>query len=261
MSHFRSLVRIMARLRSENGCPWDQKQTHQTLRPYLVEETYEVLEALERRDDEDLCEELGDLLLQIIFHAQIASEENRFDIEDISHAICKKLVRRHPHVFGDTKVSNADEVLINWEKIKQKEKKRKSQKSILDSVPQAMPALLQSYRIQEKVAQINFDWKEIKEVFAKIYEELDELGEALKEEDNSKIEEELGDLLFTIVNLSRHIQISPEDALRRSNKKFMERFRYMECSLKLKGKSWEQTTIKELNDLWNDSKKKETNIE
>ena len=124
-----------------------------------------------------------------------------------------------------------------------------------------MPALLQSYRIQEKVAQINFDWKEIKEVFAKIYEELDELGEALKEEDNSKIEEELGDLLFTIVNLSRHIQISPEDALRRSNKKFMERFRYMESSLKLKGKSWEQTTIKELNDLWNDAKKKETNIE
>ena len=158
-------------------------------------------------------------------------------------------------------MSNADEVLINWEKIKQKEKKRKSQKSILDSVPQAMPALLQSYRIQEKVAQINFDWKEIKEVFAKIYEELDELGEALKEEDNSKIEEELGDLLFTIVNLSRHIQISPEDALRRSNKKFMERFRYMESSLKLKGKSWEQTTIKELNDLWNDAKKKETNIE
>lgn len=258
MTPFEELVSIMARLRSPGGCPWDREQTHQTLRPYLIEEAYEVLDALDNGDDGDFREELGDLLLQVVFHAQIANEEKRFDIHDVARAINDKLVRRHPHVFGDTRADTADEVLTNWEKIKREEKGEEDRKSVLDDLPAGMPALLRAYRIQEKVARVNFDWDDVKEVLEKVGEEIVELRGALEQGDRAKIEEEMGDLLFSLVNLSRHLKVPPEDALRMSNDKFIRRFRYIEAALELKGESLERTTFEELDALWDEAKGRES---
>ena len=258
MSPFEELVGIMAKLRSGTGCPWDREQTHQTLRPYLIEEAYEVLDALEHGDDGDFRDELGDLLLQVVFHAQIAAEEKRFDIDGVARAINDKLVRRHPHVFGDTRADTADEVLVNWEQIKREEKGAENRKSVLDGLPASMPALLHAYRIQEKVARVNFDWDDVKEVMLKVGEEIDEVGKALEQGDHTKIEEEMGDLLFSIVNLARHLKVPPEDALRRSNDKFMRRFRYIEAALELRGENLERATFEELDELWEEAKQKES---
>ena len=258
MTPFEELVDIMAKLRSEAGCPWDREQTHQTLRPYLIEEAYEVLDALDNREDGDFRDELGDLLLQVVFHAQIAAEERRFDVHDVARAINEKLVRRHPHVFGDTRADTADEVLTNWEKIKREEKGSEDRKSVLDGLPAGMPALLRAYRIQEKVARVNFDWDDVKEVLEKVGEEIDEVRRALEKGERTKIEEEFGDLLFSLVNLSRHLNVPPEDALRRSNDKFIRRFRYIEAALELKGDSLERATFGELDALWDEAKQRES---
>ncbi len=258
MTPFEELVDIMAKLRSEGGCPWDREQTHQTLRPYLIEEAYEVLDALDNGEDGDFRDELGDLLLQVVFHAQIAAEERRFDIHDVARAINDKLVRRHPHVFGDTRADTADEVLTNWEKIKREEKGEEGPGSVLDGLPAGMPALLRAYRIQEKVARVNFDWDEITAVLEKVREETVELRKALEQADRANIEEEMGDLLFALVNLSRHLNVPPEDALRRSNDKFIRRFRYIEAALELKGESLERATFEELDTLWDEAKQRES---
>ena len=258
LTPFEELVEIMAKLRSDGGCPWDREQTHQTLRPYLIEEAYEVLDALDNRGDGDFRDELGDLLLQVVFHAQIAAEERRFDVHDVARAINEKLVRRHPHVFGDTRADTADEVLTNWEKIKREEKGSEDRKSVLDGLPAGMPALLRAYRIQEKVARVNFDWDDVKEVLEKVGEEIDEVRRALEKGDRAKIEEEIGDLLFSLVNLSRHLNVPPEDALRRSNDKFIRRFRYIEAALELKGDSLERATFGELDALWDEAKRRES---
>ena len=257
MTPFEELVKIMSKLRSPTGCPWDREQTHHTLRPYLIEEAYEVLDALDNRDDGDFRDELGDLLLQVVFHAQIATEEQRFDIDDVARAINDKLVRRHPHVFGNTRADTADEVLTNWEKIKREEKGGKGRKSVLDGLPASMPALLHAYRIQEKVARVNFDWDDVKAVLLKVGEEIDEVSKALEQGNKKKIEEEMGDLLFSMVNLSRHLNVSPEDALRRSNDKFMRRFRYIEAALELRGENLERATFEELDALWEEAKQRE----
>ena len=263
MTPFEKLVSIMARLRSPGGCPWDREQTHRTLRPYLIEEAYEVLDALDNGGDDDFRDELGDLLLQVVFHAQIAAEERRFDIHDVARAINDKLVRRHPHVFGDTRADTADEVLTNWEKIKREEKGpdgpgSEGPVSVLDGLPASLPALLQAYRIQEKVARVNFDWDDVKEVLEKVVEEIDEVRRALEHGDRTKIEEEMGDLLFSLVNLSRHLNVPPEDALRGSNDKFMRRFRYIEAALELRGESLERATFGELDALWDEAKRRES---
>ena len=261
MTPFEELVEIMAKLRSEGGCPWDREQTHQTLRPYLIEEAYEVLDALDNGEDGDFRDELGDLLLQVVFHAQIAAEEQRFDIHDVARAINDKLVRRHPHVFGDTRADTADEVLTNWEKIKREEKGEEGPGSVLDGLPAGMPALLRAYRIQEKVARVNFDWDDVSAVIEKVGEEIVEVRTALEHGDRAKIEEEMGDLLFSLVNLSRHLNVSPEDALRRSNDKFIRRFRYIEAALELKGESLERATFEELDALWDEAKGRESDAD
>jgi tetrapyrrole methylase family protein/MazG family protein len=259
MSSFEKLVSIMAQLRSAEGCPWDKEQTHNTLRPYLIEEAYEVLEALDLGDDQSFKEELGDLLLQVVFHAQIATEEDRFTIEDISQHIVDKLIRRHPHVFGEVEANTAGEVLNNWEKIKQQERGNKTE-SVLNGLPAQLPALLRAHRIQEKVAQVNFDWDQINDVLNKVREEFEELADVVgkKEEDQNKsdrLEEEMGDLLFSLVNVSRHLNITPEDALRRSNQKFIKRFRYIEDILQLNGERLDQASFERLDELWDEAKK------
>jgi len=245
------LVEVMQLLRGEKGCPWDREQTHETLKPYLVEETYEVLHALDSGEDEHFKEELGDLLLQIIFHAQIASEEGRFTIEDVAGSIVEKLVRRHPHVFGDTEVNGSQEVLQNWEKIKKSEGK----KSVLDGVPDHLPALLKARRVQEKVKRVGFDWNSVDGAFEKLCEELQELKEAVAKGKKEGVEEEFGDILFSIVNISRFLGIDAEDSLRKTIRKFINRFHTIEERIgKMGKKPLEEHTLDELDELWEDVK-------
>ena len=239
---------IMETLRTpKGGCLWDLKQTHHTLRPYLMEEACEVLDAIEDEDDEELCKELGDLLLQIVFHSQIASERGSFTLDDAARRISEKLLLRHPHVFGDKKVSSADEVLQNWESIKlQKEQK----KHILEGVPRSLPALLVAYRIQEKVSSVGFDWKSPKEVVPKIHEEVDEFIKAYEEEDFKKCEEEFGDLLFSLVNLARLAGFNAEFGLKTTNDKFRKRFTRMEELIIADGKRVDSLGLAELDGYW-----------
>ena len=257
MSNFEKLVSIMETLRSDKGCPWDREQTHESLRPYLIEEAYEVLDAIDTKDDNELKIELGDLLLQVVFHAQLAHEEGRFSIDDVSAAVTEKLIRRHPHVFGDVKADTSDQVLENWEKIKQREK-GPGKKSVLDGLPSQLPALLKAFRIQEKVSRVNFDWQDVKEVFGKVREEISELEEAHDSTDQAAQEEEFGDLLFSMVNLARHLKVTPEDALRFTNEKFIKRFNYIEEKMALNGESMDDATMERLDLLWEEAKRLET---
>src|SRR3990172_6465355 len=224
--NFDRLVEIMARLRGEQGCPWDRKQTKDSLKPYLIEEAYEVLEALEEKDPLKLKEELGALLYQILFHAQISKEEGEFDIEDILTAGSEKMVRRHPHVFGDKKAEDADEVLRQWEAIKKIEK-GEERKSILEGVPPHLPALLRAHQLQARAARVGFDWEHADQVFSKVIEEMKEFEEAFRAKDRRGMEDELGDLLFALVNIGRFIEVNPEDALRKSISRFISRFRHI----------------------------------
>jgi tetrapyrrole methylase family protein/MazG family protein len=248
---FGELVHIMARLRGENGCPWDRQQTHQSIKPYFVEETYEVLEAIDEGDAAKLCEELGDVMLQVVFHARMAEEAGLFGIAEVLRAINEKLVRRHPHVFGDVLADTAQEVLFNWEQIKKTERKRAAGKaSALDGVPRELPALLRAHRLQEKASRVGFDWKEAREVVDKVEEEFREFRTAMDGEQPERMEAELGDLLFSLVNLSRFIAVNPEEALRKTIARFIARFQYIEEELAHRGKTPGQATLEEMDSLW-----------
>jgi tetrapyrrole methylase family protein / MazG family protein len=248
---FAKLVEIMAELRSERGCPWDKEQTYESLRQYLLEETFEVLELIDEACYDELKNELGDLLLQVIFQSQIAKEEGRFDIQDVVDNINKKLIYRHPNVFGDTIINTAEEQTVNWEKMKKKEN---SDRSVIAGVPKQLPALLRAHRIQQKAATVGFDWKNTLPVFEKVEEELNELKQAIKNKNTKEIEEEIGDLLFTIVNLSRFIHVNPEDSLRLSINKFVDRFKKMEKKIKETNQTFEGMSLKEMDKIWDEIK-------
>jgi tetrapyrrole methylase family protein/MazG family protein len=249
------LVEMMSRLRAPDGCPWDREQTPESLRPYIIEEAHEVLEAIESGKAENVCEELGDLLFQIIFQARIFSEQGDFDIEDVIDKIHEKMLRRHPHVFGDAKVKDADEVRKNWVEIK-REKEGKVSDSALGHVPVSLPALLRARRITENAAEVGFDWERIEDVMAKVEEEWEELKEAIPQGDKKKTDHELGDIIFALVNLGRFLKINPEDSLTRTIGRFEKRFKYIEDSLKKQGKKFEDVTLKDMDVLWDEAKGK-----
>jgi tetrapyrrole methylase family protein/MazG family protein len=251
---FADLVAIMARLRGKDGCPWDRSQTKEDLKPFLIEETYEILEALDRGDDRELQEELGDLLFHIIFMARIAEEEGAFNINDVIQGIAEKMRRRHPHVFGGADVSDAHEVEANWAKLKAAEKPRGS---LMEGLPRHLPALMRAFRLTQRAAQVGFDWEDTDQVWAKLEEELKEFQEALREERKEALQEELGDILFTLVNLARFIGVDPEDALRRVTNKFAARFTYIEQRLQEQGKTPQEVSLAEMDTLWEESKEKQ----
>jgi tetrapyrrole methylase family protein/MazG family protein len=247
------VVDIMHTLRSPGGCPWDILQTHKSLRRNIIEEVYEVLEAIELEDEKLLCEELGDLLLQIVFHARMAEEAGEFSMQDVVDGITQKLIRRHPHIFGDVQVSDAAAVLQNWEAIKKQEKPERT--SALDGVPLGLPALMSAEKLQKKAGKVGFDWKDILPVWDKVHEELNELQEAVQENSPEHRMEELGDVLFAIVNLARFLKVDPELALMATNRKFQRRFSHVEKRVKASGKTWEDFQLKELDAFWNEAKK------
>lgn len=248
---FERLIAIMARLRAPGGCPWDREQNFDTIKPYLLEETYEVLDAIDRRDWAGLEEELGDLMLEAVFFAEMAQEEGRFDIGDSLDAVCEKLIRRHPHVFGDGSAKTSDDVKRRWDEIKADEKKSKGveEKGRLESVPRNMPALVEAQQISSKAAGVGFDWANPEQVLDKLDEELHELANARQSASQSQIEGEIGDLFFVLVNLARFLKVDPEQALRKTNAKFRKRFGYVEQRAKLPGAS-----IQEMEALWQEAK-------
>lgn len=254
--NFDDLVKVMERLRGDKGCPWDRKQTRESLKPFLIEETYEVLEAIDKDDKERLKEELGDLLYQILFHAQISKERGEFNIEDVLVTSKEKMIRRHPHVFGDMKLETPEEVLKNWEAIKQAEK-GEEKRSILEGVPRHLPALLRAHQLQSRAARAGFDWKEVDQVLAKVKEEIGEFEEALKKGDRERMQDELGDLLFALVNIGRFIEVNPEDALHKAISRFISRFRHIEESIARSGRTWDEVTLDEMEMLWEEAKSME----
>jgi len=256
MSEAERLVDIMRTLRSENGCPWDREQTLYTLRRYAVEEVYEVLDAIDRGHVADHCEELGDLLLQVVFQAQLRSEEGAFDFEDVARSINEKLIRRHPHVFGDTQVAGSDEVLVNWNRIKEREKAGRgdSPVSVLDGVPKDLPALCRAQEVQKKAAKVGFDWPDRSPVRAKIREEIQEIEVELDRGDTRKALAECGDLLFAVVNLIRHLGGDAEQLLRDNTRKFRDRFQQVEEGVTCSGRPWSEWTLDELDCLWESAK-------
>jgi tetrapyrrole methylase family protein / MazG family protein len=247
---FARLVEIMQRLRAPGGCPWDREQSFDTIKPYLLEETYEVMDAIDARDWAALAEELGDLLLQPVFFAQMASEEGRFDIADSLDAINTKLIRRHPHVFAEGDAKTADDVKRRWDEIKAEEKPAK--KGLLEGIPRALPALVEAQQVASRAAGAGFDWENVEQVFEKLDEELDELREAATPAD---VENEIGDLLFVIVNIARFLKVDPEQALRKTNIKFRRRFAHVETGLAAHGKTPREATIAEMEALWQDAKR------
>lgn len=248
------LLDIMELLRSKEGCPWDREQTHESLKRYLIEETYEYLEVVDLNDKKRMCEELGDVLLQVVFHAQIANENGDFNIEDVINGICEKMIHRHPHVFGDVSAETSNEVLKNWEEIKKKEKGNIDHTSVLQDVPINLPALMRSYKVQQKAAQVGFDWDDPADVFAKIREEIDELEAEYKKSDKSGMEDELGDVLFSVVNLSRFLKVHPELSLSQATNKFIGRFDYVERRAIELGKNLKEMTLPEMDVLWAEAK-------
>lgn len=252
------LVEVMATLRADNGCPWDREQTHQTLKQYLIEETYEVIEALDEGQMYKICEELGDLLLQIVFHAQIASEQHQFDINDVVESITEKMLRRHPHVFGTTQVKNSQEVLVNWDKIKAQERGQEDQiKPLLASIPRELPALLRAQKVQAKAARVGFDWPDYHGALEKVHEELQEVIQALEDQNQSAVAEEIGDLFFAVVNLARLLKVEAEGALTQTTNKFIKRFSYIEQQANLKGRKLTDYTLEQLDKWWEEAKDKE----
>jgi MazG family protein len=248
-SNLDRLREIVARLRAPGGCPWDREQTHTSLRAGLVEEAYEVVAAIDANDDANLCEELGDLLLQVVFHAQIAEEQSRFGFEDVALSIAEKLVRRHPHVFGDEKCADSAEVLRKWEDLKRAEKGTTAT-SALDGISAGLPALLHAEKIQKKAARVGFDWSNAEPVFAKVREELAEIEAAVSGAQRAAIEDEIGDLLFSVVNLARKLKVDGETALRASTEKFSWRFRQVEALAAERGLVLEKLSLAELDELW-----------
>lgn len=250
------LVEVISTLLSENGCPWDREQTHSTLKKFLVEECGELLDAIDDEDDAGICEELGDILMHIVFHSAIAEKEGRFTFDDVIRIITEKMIRRHPHVFGNDNAETPAEVLDIWHKVKAKEKGDRGFTSLLDGIPRHMPALSRARELQKKAAKAGFDWTEQAQVLAKIEEELNELKKAHAEGNNREIEEETGDLLFAVVNFSRFRKGTPaEELLALANRKFIRRFQYIEQELKKQGKTPYDASIEEMETLWNISKK------
>ena len=252
-SGFARLVEIMARLRARGGCPWDREQNFDTIKPYLLEETYEVLDAIDARDFAGIAEELGDLLLQAVFFAQMASEEGRFNITDSLEAINSKLVRRHPHVFGDAEAKTSDDVKRRWDEIKAEEKPRP--KGLLNGVPRSLPALVEAQQIASRAAGAGFDWENLEQVLDKLREELAELQGAREGQQHSEVEDEIGDLLFVLVNIARFVKVDPEQALRKTNAKFRRRFAHIEDGLAAAGKTPAEASIEEMESLWQDAKR------
>jgi MazG family protein len=291
---FERAVAIMERLRAPGGCPWDQEQTFDSIKPYTLEETYEVLETIDNRDWPELAGELGDLLLQVLFYAEMAKEQSSFSIDDVLDRLSSKLIHRHPHVFGEVKADTSDQVKRNWEAIKQEERKKKEgeqgtapakpeKQSILAGVSSAMPSLLEAHKLSSRAAQIGFDWPEVEGLFDKLHEETDELREQLKEFPapgprphgrgiagsgravapeplQQRIEEEVGDLFFVLVNIARYLSVDPESALRKTNRKFRRRFQWMEARLHEKGRTAEETPMEELESLWQQAKDHERDL-
>jgi len=255
MSEIERLVEIMATLRSENGCPWDREQTLESLRRYAVEEVYEVLDAIDREDVADHCEELGDLLLQVVFQSQLRSEEGAFTFEDVARSINDKLIRRHPHVFGDVEVDGSDEVLKNWEAIKATEKEPVQNSSVLDKVPVHLPALLKAHDLQKQAGKVGFDWPDLTPVLAKVREEIGELEEAIASGDQEDAREELGDLLFVLANVGRHLGTDAEQALQDANRKFTRRFKAVEQQVKDSGSTMKEETLETLDRIWDEVKR------
>jgi MazG family protein len=261
---FDRLVEIMTTLRGPNGCPWDKQQDFSSLKPMLVEEVYEVLEAIDNQDYDGLAEELGDLLLHVIFHAQLGKEASQFDINTVIEKISDKLVRRHPHVFGNESASTPEEVIKNWEAIKAEEKAEKlkhrtpEQRSLLEGIPSKLPAIHEAHQISSRAARVGFDWPDIEGIFDKLQEETLELKEVISaggdERRRERLEDEIGDMLFVIVNIARYLKIDSESALKRANRKFKARFRYMEAELAKQGKSLEETPMEEMEALWQKAK-------
>ncbi len=252
------LIKIMERLRGPDGCPWDREQTLGSLRPCILEEAYELIEAIERNDPASISEECGDLLLQVVFIAWIGMEEGRFDLADVVRGLNEKLLRRHPHVFGDVRIETSEGVMKNWDLIKQGERREKEHdSSIFAGIPPNLPALVKSHRIQERAAKVGFDWKrgDIEPVISKISEEVREFSEAVALEEPDHIEEEVGDLFFALVNLARHLNIEAEFSLQRANLKFIERFRLIETFVEESGREWSEYSLDELEDLWQNAKK------
>jgi MazG family protein len=276
---FQDLVALMARLRSPEGCPWDREQTYATLAPMLLEEAYEAFEAVEDAREgrpENLREELGDLLFQIVFYAQVARERGEFTIDDVTDAVHTKMVRRHPHVFGDVTVRDNEELLRNWEAMKAEEKRAKNgekraggkveedaDSSLLDGVSSKAPALMEAHQLSTKAARVGFDWRNVEEIFDKLHEEIDELRAAIRERseagadaeaEQQRVREELGDLLFVVTNIARYLSVEPEAALKLTNRKFRRRFRHIERGLKARGRELDSATIEEMEELWQEAK-------
>ncbi|MFZ7283324.1 nucleoside triphosphate pyrophosphohydrolase [Avibacterium avium] len=259
MKHnIQDFLQLIAQLRNPNGgCPWDLEQTYQSMIPCLLEESYEVVEAIEQQNTANLREELGDLLLQVVFFSQLAKEDNLFTFDDVVNEVAEKILRRHPHVFGEEKAHNEQEALSHWNKIKAEE--NKTRQSILDNIPHAFPALMRAEKLQKRCAKVGFDWDNVQPVIAKVQEELQEVQAELTrpQQDQTKIEEEIGDLLFAVANLSRHLYCSPEETLRKANQKFERRFRQLEALAQQQGKSLQNSTLQELDALWDKVKSEE----
>jgi MazG family protein len=247
------LQKIVSRLRAPDGCPWDREQTHSSLRPLLVEECHEVIDAIERADDANLREELGDLLLHVVMHAQLADERGAFTLEEIAATICEKMIRRHPHVFGDKLAADSEAVLKQWEQIKREEKGNDA--GLLDGVARSLPALLRSQTLQKKAARVGFDWPDVEPVYNKLAEEIGEVREAFDQNDPAAVEAEIGDLLFSAVNLARKLGVDAETALAGANKRFSSRFRHIEQTLRAEGHEVEGTSLEELDRLWEQAKR------
>src|ERR1044071_5929321 len=272
-ANFQDLVALMSRLRSPEGCPWDREQSYATLAPMLLEEAYEAFEAVEDAREgrpENLREELGALLFQIVFYAQVARERGEFTIDDVTDSIHSKMVRRHPHVFGDVSVRDNEELLRNWEAMKAEEKRAAgkaaegSDSSLLDGVSSKAPALMEAHQLGVKAARVGFDWRNVEEIFDKLHEEMDELRAALRERGDAgadsesqheRVREELGDLLFAVTNIARHLQVEPEAALKLTNRKFRRRFRHIERGLRTRGREPGDSTIEEMEELWQEAKR------
>lgn len=259
---FRRLVRIMERLQEPGGCPWDAQQTHESLKPYLLEECYEALDAIDRGDWSDLAEELGDVLLQVIFHAVLAKRTGKFDIDEVIETAAAKMIRRHPHVFGEGQAKTAEEVLVNWEKLKAQEREQKNagagadseSPSVLEGVPEVLPALLKAQRIQEKAARVGFDWPDPLGVLDKVEEEVHELRRAIAAKDKSQARDEIGDLIFALVNLARFLDIDAEDAVRATSEKFRRRFRHIEHMSRQLGRPLSEMSLEEMESHWQAAK-------
>lgn len=254
---FDELVQVVAALRGENGCPWDKVQTHETLKADLIEETYEVIEAIDAQVPEKIQEELGDLLMVVMLHAQIAKDQDDFSINEVVRTVTDKLIRRHPHVFGDVDAKDTETVLENWEAIKRSEAGYEDRKSVLDGVPEFLPGLLRAQKIQNRAARVGFDWDSVADVLPKLEEEIEEIKASVKKGDTAEIEMEVGDLLFSVVNLCRFLEVQAEEALRQSVRKFIYRFQEMEKTLEQRGKTFKDYDLAGLDLIWEEAKQKE----